>query len=75
MGLFGRKKAAKEPEAPRAPVKDERPAVGVNATLSNPGPQYAGAPDPLETDHYSGTTSGASLRGKPSRGSREDPRW
>ena len=74
MAFFRRKKAAK-PTTERKHVKDERPAVGASATLSNVGPQYAGLPDELDTDYVAGTSSGAFLRGKPERGSREDPRF
>lgn len=79
MALFHRKSDEPAPER-RAPTRDERPAVGVSATLNNSGPQYGGRPDELDTDHVAGTSSGMGssrrgLHGKPKRGSREDPRW
>lgn len=58
---------------------DKRASHASSATLSNVGPQHTGRIDDEEMDLVEGTTSGMGsqrrgLRGKPARGSREDPR-
>lgn len=47
----------------------DRLFAGVDATLQNVGPERPPLWDPDELDAYAGTTSGARIRGKPSRGS------
>lgn len=76
MALFRRKKRAEAEASEPAFREDERDIPGSSATLSNIGPQYAGAPEDVEEfDVYTGTSSGSGLRGKPHAGSREDPRF